>query len=40
MQEMVGSRYVPHAGDAAPVLGWKQDELFADALPVRANSDE
>jgi len=40
MQEMARSPYVPHVGVAAPVPGWKKDERFADALPVRANADE
>ena len=40
MQEVARSPYVPHAGEEAPVPGWKKNVLFADALPVRANADE
>ncbi|HEX5058619.1 MAG TPA: pyridoxamine 5'-phosphate oxidase family protein [Kofleriaceae bacterium] len=40
MQEVARSPYVPHEGEDAPVPGWKKNELFADALPVRAKADE
>ena len=40
MQEVAKSPYVPHAGEEAPVPGWKKNELFADALPVRTKADE
>lgn len=39
MERGTPSPYVPHAGEAPPVPGWKKDERFADALPARKPPD-